>query len=139
MPQRPDVIPDPRQAFYSPALNYVGMPDLPQFEMAESYYATLFHELTQSTGHGTRPGRTFVTAPAPFGTADYSKEELAAEFGAAFLCAHAGISPRVAANLASYIDGWLCVLKHDLRLLPIAVAQAQRAADFILGMSSSQD
>jgi len=133
MPQRPEIRPDPARAFYSPDRDVIGMPDLGQFETAESYYATLFHELTHATGHPSRLGRPFVTAPAPFGTPDYSREELVAEFGAAFLCAHAGIFPRTAENQAAYLDGWLRVLKGDKRLLPVAAAQAQKAADFILG------
>lgn len=134
MRQRPEIRTDPRQAFYNPALDFIGMPDLGQFETAESYYATLFHELTHSTGHASRLNRpTLAQAPAPFGSPDYSREELVAEFGAAFLCGHAGIFPRVADNSAAYIDDWLRVLKGDRKLLPVAAAQAQRAADFILG------
>lgn len=133
MPQRPLIQRDPRQACYVPALDRVGMPDLTQFATAEDYYATLFHELVHSSGHPARLARGDLGTPAPFGTPDYSKEELVAEFGAAFLCGHTGIFPRVADNQAAYINGWLAVLKKDKRLLAIAAAQAQRAADFILG------
>ena len=73
-----------------------------------------------------------------FGTPDYSKEELVAEFGAAFLSAHAGILPRTVDNSASYIDGWLRALQQDKRLLPIAASQAQKAADFILGAAHGE-
>lgn len=132
MPQRPDIRPHPSQAFYSPAGDYVGMPDRAQFRSAEEYYATLLHELTHATGHACRLNRPMASAPAPFGSADYSQEELVAEFGAAFLCGHAGIFPRVAHNTAAYIANWLSVLKQDRRLLAVAAAQAQRAAEFIL-------
>ncbi len=37
----------------------------------------------------------------------YSKEELVAEFGAAYLCAEAGISNAVIANQEAYVAGWL--------------------------------
>ncbi len=133
MPQRPIIQRDARQASYSPTLDRVGVPDLSQFETAEAYYATLFHELVHSTGHSSRLARSSLGNPPPFGTPDYSKEELVAEFGAAFLCAHTGIFPVTAESQAAYIDGWLAALKKDKRLLPIAAAQAQRAADFILG------
>lgn len=133
MPRRPMIQRDPRRAYYAPSLDFVAIPDLSQFESPEGYYATLFHELIHSTGHASRLARSNVGAPAPFGTGDYSKEELVAEFGAAFLCGHAGIFPSTADSQASYIDGWLSVLKKDKRLLPIAAAQAQRAADFVLG------
>lgn len=133
MPLRPAIQRDARHACYSPALDRVGIPDLSQFETAEAYYATLFHELVHSTGHVSRLARPTLGAPPPFGTPDYSKEELVAEFGAAFLCGHAGIFTATAENQTAYINGWLAVLKKDKRLLPIAAAQAQRAADFILG------
>jgi antirestriction protein ArdC len=59
--------------------------------------------------------------------------------GAAFLCAEAGISPSVIANEAAYIQGWLGKLRGDKRLVVIAAAQAQRAADYILGVRGDDD
>lgn len=138
MPGRPRIVRDPRQAFYAPALDQVAIPDLSQFETPEGYYATLFHELVHSTGHPSRLARQGLGTPAPFGTPDYSREELVAEFGAAFLCAHAGIFPATADSQAAYIDGWLRVLKKDHRMLPIAAAHAQKAADFILGIRGGE-
>ena len=53
--------------------------------------------------------------------------------GAAFLCGHAGITERTVENSAAYIQGWLEQLKNDKSLIVSAAAQAQAAADFILG------
>jgi antirestriction protein ArdC len=36
-------------------------------------------------------------------------------------------------NSAAYIQGWLARVKEDARLIVQAAAQAQKAADFILG------
>ena len=44
----------------------------------------------------------------------------------------AGIVERTLSNSASYIAGWLERLRDDQKLVVIAAAQAQRAADFIL-------
>lgn len=132
MPRAPEIRTGYDRAFYSPAVDYVGMPDLDHFRSAEDYYATLFHELVHSTGHPLRLDRPGATQPAPFGSPDYSREELVAELGAAFLSGHTGIFPRTAENQAAYVAGWLAALRGDKRLLPIAAAQAQRAADFIL-------
>jgi antirestriction protein ArdC len=41
-----------------------------------------------------------------FGSDDYSKEELVAEIGAAFLCAMTGIERTTIKNNAAYIRGW---------------------------------
>jgi antirestriction protein ArdC len=68
-----------------------------------------------------------------FGDTNYSKEELVAEMGAAYLCGVAGIVNETVDNSAAYIQGWLGKLRQDKRLLVQAAAQAQRAADFILG------
>ena len=58
---------------------------------------------------------------------------LVAEMGAAFLCGVAGIENRTTLDSASYIQGWLRKLQDDKKLLIGAAAQAQRAADYILG------
>jgi antirestriction protein ArdC len=54
--------------------------DLPS---REDYYATLFHELTHSTGHSSRLARKGITESSHFGSEKYSKEEMVAEMGAA--------------------------------------------------------
>jgi antirestriction protein ArdC len=60
-----------------------------------------------------------------------------AELSAAYLCAEAGISPAVIDNEAAYLQGWLSKLKSEKRLIVIAAAKAQRAADYILGRSGA--
>ncbi len=55
--------------------------------------------------------------------------------GAAYLCGQCGIVQRTIDNAASYIAAWLKRLKDDPKLVIIAAAQAQKAADCILGRS----
>ena len=107
------------------------MPAMAAFHGAEECYSTAFHELSHSTGHATRLNRDSLETPAPFGSEVYSREELVAEFGAAFLCAHAGIDGTVD-NSAAYIAGWSRALRNDKRLVVTAASQGQRAADFII-------
>ncbi|QDS99308.1 ArdC family protein [Adhaeretor mobilis] len=120
-------------AMYLPSTDTVRIASPDRFEARESYYATLFHELVHSTGHKSRLNRGLNEAPAPFGSLDYSKEELVAEMGAAFLCATAGISPPTIEQSAAYIDGWRKKLKDDKKLVVQAAGQGQRAADHIQG------
>jgi hypothetical protein len=47
----------------------------------------------------------------------YSREELVAELGAAFLCADLGITPEIRADHADYIGHWLNVLREDKRAI----------------------
>ena len=107
------------------------MPARARFVDAPHYYSTLFHELIHSTGHETRLNRTFG---AHFGDDLYSKEELVAEMGAAFLCAIAGIAnENTERNTTAYIQNWISKLEEDNRLIVHAAANAQRAVDSIIG------
>lgn len=119
------------RAFYSPRLDYLQMPKQTAFESPDAYYSTLFHECGHSTGHRTRLDRKFEAGDT-FGSVEYSKEELVAEFTAAYLCAQVGISnERLELNHAAYIQGWLRALKNDKTMLLSAAQKAQRAADLI--------
>ena len=133
MPQRPEIKHGMARAFYSPGEDCVGLPVRERFERAEGYYATLFHELVHATGHESRLNRSSLTEKSGFGSNPYCKEELIAEMGAAFLCGQAEIAERTIENSAAYLHGWLEQLRSDKTLIVQAAAQAQKAADFILG------
>ena len=135
MPQRPVIRYGGDQAFYRPWTDEVRVPRRQTFTSSEAFYACLFHELTHSTGHRDRLNRKSVRDAAPFGSPSYSREELVAEMGAAFLCATAGIADPTIQNSASYIHGWLKFLRSDPRALITAGAQAQKAADYVLGVA----
>ena len=117
-------------AAYSSRLDVIRMPHRGDFDSADAYYATLFHELAHSTGHESRIGRRMETE---FGTHAYGREELVAEFGAAFLCARAGIDPAREAVSAAYVESWIRTIGAGKRLVVEAAAAGQRAADHVLG------
>jgi antirestriction protein ArdC len=94
--------------------------------------------LVHATGHESRLNRATITEKAGFGSNPYCKEELIAEMGAAFLCGHAEIAERIIDNSAAYLNGWLEQLRNDRTLIIQAAAQAQKAADFILGTGSEE-
>ena len=54
-----------------------------------------------------------------------------AELTAAFCSATVSLDNSLTVDAASYIQGWLSVLKADPKAVVIAAAQAQRAADHI--------
>ena len=108
------------------------MPAPNSFKSDEFYYSVLFHELTHSTGHKSRLDREGITDLAAFGSHTYSREELIAEMGAAFLCGHCGIENQTIDNSAAYIASWRQKLGSDPKLIVQAAAQAQKAADFML-------
>ena len=119
--------------FYAPEEDFVRMPEPKRFGQRESYYTTLFHELANSTGHSSRLDRELDTKLLPFGSNDYSKEELTAEFASAFLAAACGISPPTIEQSDSYIVHWRKQLKGDKRLVTQAVGAGQKAADWVMG------
>lgn len=125
------------KAYYLPARDEVHIPEPEKFSSGEAYYATLYHELAHSTGHSSRLDRGLDTKLAPFGSADYGREELVAEMAAAFLCGHAGIAPATLDNAAAYLHGWAKALKGDRRLVIAAAGAAQKAADWVRGSRHS--
>lgn len=121
-------------AFYQPGRDHVNVPPMKDFPKIEEYYCTFFHELIHSTGHSSRLNREGITEIARFGSQTYSKEELVAEIGASMLTGLAGFSDVTFDNSAAYIQSWLKQLKDDKTLVVKAGAQAQKAADHILGV-----
>lgn len=115
------------RAFYTTALDSVTMPHVAQFPDRLDFDRTLLHELTHATGHPTRLARDLSGS---FGSANYAREELCAELGAAMAAAAMGIEPTV--QHASYLESWLKVLKEDNRAIFRAAAQATKAADMLL-------
>lgn len=133
MADPPRVVTGSDVACYLPAADTVHIPRRADFGTPEAYYATLFHELAHATGHPRRLNRTGLLTPAPFGSPDYSREELIAEMTSAFVCGATGIAPLTLPASAEYIGGWLRTLAADRRLVVVAAGQAQRAADLLLG------
>ena len=122
------------RSFYAPALDAINLPPKKAFEDAESYYATLFHEAAHSTGHESRlarfPAGNFAEE---FGSEPYAREELVAEIASQFLCQRAG-TVRTLDNAAAYCKSWAKAIREQpARAFLTAAAQAQKAADYILG------
>jgi antirestriction protein ArdC len=125
------------KAYYSITEDFINTPSISSFPILEEYYSTLFHEMTHSTGHKSRLNRfTGDAETASFGSKLYSQEELVAELGAAFLCGICGIEQMTLENSAAYIQNWLKVLKNDKTMIAKSAAKAQKATDYILGLSS---
>ena len=133
MPNPPEIQYAGSKAFYSSVTDRITLPPRELFISAEEQIATTYHEVTHATGHPKRLNRKSITEAAPFGSPTYSFEEMIAEMSAAYLCAEAGISPAVLENQAAYIAGWLKKLRDDRKLLVHAAAQAQQAADYVMG------
>ena len=126
----------PRRAFYRPSSDIVMLPDRLQFlgpgnaddNGDPNYWATLWHEVVHWTGHSSRLNRDRHRWR---GDQIYAFEELIAELGSAFLCAHLGIEGEM--QHAGYLDSWCRALKREkAQALWDAGAKASAAKDFVL-------
>ena len=141
MPKAPAMHEGSAVPCYRRGTDSVHMPERRFFNSEEAYYSTLFHELAHSTGHESRLARPSLLENKGIDAEGearktYAEEELVAEMGASFLCAHAGIIEAELENSAAYLQGWIDALKSkDAKGWIIrAASQAQKAADFVLNI-----
>lgn len=118
------------RAAYSYSHDQIIMPPARDFISYNHYQATLAHELIHWTGHKSRLDREIQTHDRE----KYAFEELIAEIGAAFTCAHLGIRDFVREENESYVGAWLQRLGNDPRYIFRAASLASKAFDFLLGL-----
>ena len=129
-------------AAYTPSWDVVMMPDIDQFDVslpgdgqdsAAHYWATLWHEVVHWTGHPSRLNRERHNR---WGDKKYAFEELVAELGAAFLCAHLGVDGEL--QHESYLEVWAKALSQDrAQSLWAAAAYATAVKEFVLSKGQS--
>lgn len=121
------------KAFYFPAFDYIQVPCKEQYQNVEEFYSTLFHEMVHSTGHKNRLNREDVKDCMYFGSENYTKEELTAELGSAFLMNLLGIETKKSfRNSSAYIQNWLHRLRGDKKFIVSASSKAEKAVKYIL-------
>ena len=123
------------EAFYSPVVDQVTMPEPGLFRDLDHYRATLAHELSHWTGHDSRLARQMG---GRFGTEAYALEELVAELSSATLGAEIGLPVDHLDHHASYIASWLKVLKSDSRAILTVAARAEEAASLLLRLGRGE-
>lgn len=121
-------------AYYSRKFDRIHMPDRRQFvETAtstetEGFYSVLLHEHVHWSGHPKRLNRDLS---GRFGDSAYAMEELAAELGAAFLCADLGIGVHPRRDHAAYVASWLLVLRQQKTAIVAAAGAAMAACRYL--------
>jgi antirestriction protein ArdC len=123
------------EAYYNVKDDFIALPDLANFKSSQGYYGTLLHEIIHSTGSQKRLGRFKANdTSSPFGSPNYSREELVAEIGSSFLLHHLGISnSKTLEQNAAYIQNWIQALNNDVSLIAIAAGRAEKAVQFVMG------
>jgi antirestriction protein ArdC len=122
------------RAMYIPSMDVIRLPPYQAFRSRDDYFATAYHELVHSVGHPSRLNRKYGKR---FGDPAYQLEECVAELGSAFLCARAEM-PFVSQS-ASYIDGWLKMMKAEPRAIFTAASLASQAADWLIKRTEPQE
>ena len=121
---------------YSSTTDTVYMPHGFSFISHSAYQAVMAHELTHWTGHESRLNRAQHNV---FASNDYAMEELVAELGASFICAHLGLATEYRSDHAMYLKSWLAGLKAEPKLLWTVASKAQAALDHLLTYQPSED
>jgi len=91
------VIYDGSKCFYRPSTDEIGMPHIEQFESAEEYHSTLFHECGHWTSAKHRLDRNKLS---------YAEEELVAEINSFLVCVFLGITSTPKPNNLAYLKCW---------------------------------
>jgi len=112
-------------AAFKTVSDVVVMPPLERFESEPHYWATLLHEFAHSTGHDDRLGRVFASDKI-----SYAKEELIAEFSAAYLTSYFGLPGDL--RHREYISSWVQLLKSDPSVIWHTASHADKAATWLL-------
>lgn len=108
----------------------IHLVEIRQFKEIESYYSTLFHEITHSTMFPSRVGRGNYNKGAT--EYKYANEELVAEIGAMIICSELGLRYN-RQNSLTYLKGWLNRVKGDTDEAMIeAYSFACDSAEFLL-------
>jgi antirestriction protein ArdC len=122
-------------AYYSPASDYVQLPNPDCFQQADAadrtyhFESTAAHELVHATGHPNRLSRDLT---GRFGDGKYGAEELIAELGACYICAELGLAAQPRIDHAQYVAHWLRLMKQDNRAIFAAAARAAEASRYLL-------
>ena len=126
-------------ASYIPSQDLITVPTPDRYRNIKDHYATLFHEIGHSTGHRTRLNRTGAEQESLFGSHPYGVEELIAEMTSAILCRETltVADPLLEDSAASYISGWIGIIREEPSILWSAASAAHRASDHVLSFTSS--
>lgn len=116
------------KAYFSISKNEIMVPEKAQFKDGESYYGTLWHEMTHSTGI---EGQLDRIKPAAFGSDEYAREELVAELGSALVAQRYGMSKALKEESCAYLKSWLEQLKESPQFIKTTLLDVKKASSLV--------
>jgi antirestriction protein ArdC len=127
------------EAYWDPNSDEIHLPLRAQFDSQEEFLDTLFHELTHSTGHGSRLDRKDLLENYGTHKSVRAREELIAEIGSAILASMLGVNTSID-NVAAYVQSWKRFLQDEPNALHEAASMASKAVEHILkGWNSEEE
>lgn len=121
------------EAYYTPSLDRINMPERTQFPIADNYYATLMHEIGHSTGHPSRLNRVLNGNRR---SSEYAFEELIAEMSSLYITSDLNLTGVTEdANVsrhAAYVSSWLEGLSKDKKMIFKAAREAERVHELVM-------
>ncbi|WP_373257314.1 zincin-like metallopeptidase domain-containing protein [Phocaeicola vulgatus] len=116
------------KAYFSISKNEIVVPEKAQFKDGESYYGTLWHEMTHSTGI---EGQLDRIKPTAFGSDEYAREELVAELGSALVAQRYGMSKALKEESCAYLKSWLEQLKESPQFIKTTLLDVKKATSLV--------
>lgn len=118
------------RAYYSITKDEIVLPPRMAFKDEASFVKTVLHEMGHSTGSEKRLYREYGQG---FGTEKYAQEELVAELSALFVECDLGLNLQAEhyEDHSDYLKSWISVLKNDYSVFFTAVADAEKASEWI--------
>lgn len=116
------------KAYFSITKNEIVVPKKAQFKDGESYYGTLWHEMTHSTGI---EGQLDRIKPTAFGSDEYAREELVAELGSALVAQRYGMSKALKEESCAYLKSWLGQLKESPQFIKTTLLDVKKATSLV--------
>lgn len=118
------------KAYYSPGKDEIVLPNRNAFLDTQSFLATQLHEMVHSTGHPDRLNRPLTGL---FGSPEYAMEELRAELGSFFIQNDLNLhfDAQHFNSHTQYLESWIGALEKDPNELFRAIADAQKASDYL--------
>ena len=118
-------------AYYSLHVDLIRIPNKSSFHSTESYYSTMLHEISHSTGAPLRLNRDMGRP----NSMERAREELRAEIASVMSLASISMPLALAQESfemhASYVASWISLLKNDVNELFRAASDAQGICDYM--------
>lgn len=116
------------RAYYNLTDDNICLPVKRQFSSGETFYGTLLHEMSHSTGHEKRLNRKMGLRDTP----GYAREELVAELSSALLGYFMEIETNISLENATYLKYWIKKLDAEADFLMDVLGDVVKVVNYTM-------